>query len=72
MVFFVEAVVELVDRLQFLHTQPRCAEQEQEAELYSGVEGEHSPQTCTANPCVLLKSQLASSLLSSLSGSPGL
>lgn len=43
MVFFVEAVVELADRLQFLHIQPWWAEQEQGAKLYSGVEGEHSP-----------------------------
>lgn len=70
MVFLVEAVVEHVDQPQFLHIQPRCAEQEQEAKLYSGAEGVYSLQICTGNPCVLRNSQVASSPWSSLSGSP--
>lgn len=72
MVFFVEAVVEHADQLQFLHIQPQFAEQEQGAKLYSGAEGVHSLQTCTGNPCVLPDSQLVSSPLSSLSQSPDL
>lgn len=72
MVFFAEAVVAHVDQLQFLHIQPRCAEQEEGAKLYFGAEGVYSPQTCTGSLCVLPNSQLASSPLSSLSGPPGL
>lgn len=72
MVFFVEAVVAHVDQLQFLHIPPQCAEQEEGAKMYFGAEGVYSLQTCTGNPCVLPNSQLASSPLSSLSGSLGL
>ena len=67
MVFFLEAVVEHVDQLQFLHILLQCAEQEQRVKLCSGAEEVHSLQTWTGNPCVLPNSHLASSPSSSLS-----